>query len=202
MSWALIYVKHCMWLLRVFRLSTIWCLVILSTLNVIFAAIIYSAFQGLIGDSSSDATLLLDESLTSPDPHTSDSEVDDVISIKPQKKQSINSGSEDEKRVEPARKKRKIVKTEDDCTPLPDPFPLPKHFPQDVEVALKRKKLSSSEKRRFISEVASAMLRFKRYPSREDYLCVSRAIVEKYPFFKSTDAKPYVSNTYVLNLVQ
>ena len=137
--------------------------------------------------------MLLDESSVSVHPHTSDSEVEDVISIKPRKKQSISSGSEDES-CEPAHKKRKIVKTKDDCTPLPDPFPLPKHFPQDVEVALKRKKLSSSEKRRFISEVASAMLRFKRYPSCEDYLCVSRAIVEKYPFFKSTDAKPYVRN--------
>ena len=132
-------------------------------------------------------------------PETSDSEGNDVISIKPRRTQSIISGSEDES-CEPARKMRKIVKTEDDCTPLPDPFPLPKHFPQDVEVALKRRKLSSSEKRRFISEVASAMLRFKRYPSREDYLCVSRAIVEKFPFFKSTDAKPYVSNMQVYTL--
>ena len=54
------------------RLSTIWCLIILCTLNVILAAI-YCGFQGLIGDSSSDAMLLLDESLTSPDPHTSNS---------------------------------------------------------------------------------------------------------------------------------
>ena len=85
------------------------------------------------------------------------------------------------------------MKTEDDCTPLPDPFPLPKHFPHDVEVALKRRKLSSSEKRRFISEVASAMLKL-RYPSREDYLCVARSIVATYPF----QVILYVSNIKIV----
>ena len=76
--------------------------------------------------------------------------------------------------------------------PLPDPFILPKHFPHDIEVALRRKALSTKEKQRFISEIASAILRFKRYPSREDYLCVARAVTEKYPFLKSSDGKPYV----------
>ena len=145
---------------------------------------------------SSSLALDLDESSATVYPRTSDSETDTLITSKPRKKQSISSGSDGECSPisEPPSKKRKIVKTEDDCTPLPDPFPLPKHFPHDVEVALKRRKLSSSEKRRFISEVASAMLRFKRYPSREDYLCVARSIVATYPFFKSSDAKLYVSN--------
>ena len=91
-----------------------------------------------------------------------------------------------------AAKKRKIDKTEDDVIPLPDPFILPKHFPHDIEVALRRKALSTKEKQRFISEIASAILRFKRYPSREDYLCVARAVTEKYPFLKSSDGKRYV----------
>lgn len=89
--------------------------------------------------------------------------------------------------------KKRIVKTEDDSVPLPDPFPLPKHYGQDIEVALERKTMSSKEKRRFISEVASAMLRFKRYPTHDDYLCVARSVVKKYPFLKSSDAKPCVS---------
>lgn len=91
-------------------------------------------------------------------------------------------------------KKKKIIKTEDDYIPLPDPFPLPKHYACDVEVALKRGKMSTTEKRRFLTEVASAMLRYKRYPSNEDRVCVARSIVEKYPFLKSSDAKPYVSS--------
>ena len=143
-------------------------------------------------------------------PHTSDSESEVVVSKHKQLKQIVSSESDDDtisiggctdtssKMVanNPA-KKRKIVKTEDDSTPLPDPFPLPKHFPQDVEVALKRKKLTSKEKQRFISEVASAMLRYKRYPSRDDYLCVARSVVEKYRFFQSSDGKPYVSILHV-----
>ena len=143
-------------------------------------------------------------------PHTSDSESEVVVSKHQQLKQIVSSESDDDtisiggrtdtssKMVanNPA-KKCKIVKTEDDSTPLPDPFPLPKHFPQDVEVALKRKKLTSKEKQRFISEVASAMLRYKRYPSRDDYLCVARSIVEKYRFFQSSDGKPYVSILHV-----
>lgn len=89
--------------------------------------------------------------------------------------------------------RQKIMKTEDDSMPLPDPFPLPKYYPQDVEVALREKKMSSKVKRKFISEVSSAMLCYKRYPTKEDYLCVARTVVQAYPFFKSCDAKPYVS---------
>ena len=134
--------------------------------------------------------------------YTSDSESEGVVSKKQRVKRIVSSESDGDtisvsdhtdtssksnRIADNPAKKRKIMKTEDDSTPLPDPFPLPKHFPQDVEVALKRKKLSSKEKQRFISEVASAMLRYKRYPSREDYLCVARSIVEKYRFFKSSD---------------
>jgi hypothetical protein len=81
-------------------------------------------------------------------PHSSDSEDDPVISSKPRKKRSISSGDEGcgSPVLKPESKKKRIVKTDDDRTPLPDPFLLPKHFAQDVEVALKRKKLSSSEK--------------------------------------------------------
>ena len=53
--------------------------------------------------------------------------------------------------------------------------------------------LSLKEKRSFVSEVASCMLRFKRYPDSDDYLCVARSIVTKYPFFKPATGNPYVS---------
>ena len=46
-------------------------------------------------------------------------------------------------------KKPKIDKTEDDVIPLPDPFILPKHFPHNIEVSLRRKALSTKEKQRF-----------------------------------------------------
>ena len=66
-------------------------------------------------------------------------------------------------------KSRNIVKTADDSIPLPDPFPLPKYYSRGVEMALENKTL---EHRVFLSDVASSMLRFKRYPSRDDYITV------------------------------
>ena len=135
--------------------------------------------------------------------HTSDSEREEIVGVKRGHIKRVVSSDSDADMIPvctsgvssrssiPA-KKRKIDKTEDDVIPLPGPFILPKHFPQDIEVALRRKALSTKEKQRFISEIASAILRFKRYPSREDYLCVARAVIEKYPFFKSSDGKPYV----------
>ena len=37
-------------------------------------------------------------------------------------------------------KKRVIIKDEDDMKPLPNPFPMPKHFSKDIEIALQSKK--------------------------------------------------------------
>ena len=67
-------------------------------------------------------------------------------------------------------KKSKLVKTEDNAIPLPDPFPLLKHYCADVEVALANGKMTSS----FLSAVAASMLVFKRYPTREDYMCCEK----------------------------
>ena len=38
-------------------------------------------------------------------------------------------------------KRPKVIKT-DDATPLPDPFPLPKYYRSDVEIALKNRKIT------------------------------------------------------------
>ena len=89
--------------------------------------------------------------------------------------------------------KKKIQKTEDDAIPLPDPFPLPKHYQRNVEEALKSGKMLTKERRMFLSDVASAMLRYKRYPSRDDYVSVSCAVIQAYLFLKSTSGRPYVS---------
>ena len=89
--------------------------------------------------------------------------------------------------------KSKVLKTEEDRIPLPDPYPLPKHYPHGLDEALANKKVSSKQKKHFISEVASSMLRFKRYPDRDDYLCVARSVISKYPFFKPQNGNPYVS---------
>lgn len=53
------------------------------------------------------------------------------------------------------RKPPKFVKTEDDNTPLPDPFPLPKHFRTDTRTSGKMTKATTSS---FLSAITSAML--------------------------------------------
>ena len=90
------------------------------------------------------------------------------------------------------RKKREIVKTEDDAIPLPDPFPLPKYFSRDVEKALENNILPTRERRAFLSDIASSVLQFKRYPTRDDYINVCSAVCPTYPFLKATSGKPYV----------
>lgn len=82
----------------------------------------------------------------------------------------------------PRRKRQK--RSEDDKVPLPDPFPLPTHYSHDIEVALSRKKMSTNEKQRFISDIASAMLCYKQLPSHDDYVAVARTVIKKYPFIK------------------
>ena len=92
-----------------------------------------------------------------------------------------------------SRVKGRRKKTEKDRIPLPDPFPLPEHYPYNVEVALKKKKMTMTMKGKFLTEVASAMFRYKYYPSHDDYVNVARCIVAKYPFMKPTEFEPHVS---------
>ncbi len=77
------------------------------------------------------------------------------------------------------------MKSEDDMISLPNPFPLPKHYPRQLEVALQSGNLTLKQKKNFVSEIASCMLRFKRYPDRDYYLCVAQTILRKYPIFKA-----------------
>ena len=92
--------------------------------------------------------------------------------------------------------KKKITKTDDDKIPLPDPFPLPKRYRPEVEKALKAKQMSNKTRSDFLSSVASAILSFKMYPTREDYNCVARSIVKEYPFLKAPPGagSPHVRN--------
>ena len=101
----------------------------------------------------------------------------------------------------PTRKRPRIVKSEDDRTPLPNPFPLPKHYRSDVELALASGKMTFDTTAAFLSSIAAAMLVFKRYPTPDDYTCVGRSIIAKYPFFSSPAGTPYVNHKSVLCLV-
>ena len=90
-------------------------------------------------------------------------------------------------------RRKRSLKTEDDDIPLPDPFPIPKNFRMDVDVSLKSGKMNRQTKSAFFSSIASAILHHKKYPTKEDYICVARSIIAKYPFLKSPAGSPYVS---------
>lgn len=85
------------------------------------------------------------------------------------------------------------MKTEDDNTPLPNPFPLPKYFRRDVLDKLNSKEMTSESTSAFLSSIASSMLLYKQYPTHDDYVCVGRSVIEKYPFMASPAGTPYVS---------
>ena len=89
-----------------------------------------------------------------------------------------------------------ISKDEDDAIPLPDPFPLPKHYQRSVEEALESGQMPLKQRRIFLSDVAASMLCYKRYPTRDDYVSVACSIIRIYPFLKSTSGRPYVRKYY------
>ena len=88
---------------------------------------------------------------------------------------------------------------DEDCTPLPNHFPLPKYYRADVEEALTSRKMTRETTSAFYSAVASGMLVYKKYPTREDYITVGRAIIEKYDFLSQPVGTPYVSGFLYLN---
>ncbi len=82
---------------------------------------------------------------------------------------------------------------EDSSKPLPDPFPLPLHYRPDVEACLKQGRMTTTAKAAYFSAVAGAMFQFKRFPSRDEKVCVAKQIVAKYPFLGTTG----LGTTYV-----
>ena len=88
--------------------------------------------------------------------------------------------------------KEEIVTTKRKCLVkppeprLPDPFPLPQNFRPDVELALRAGKMTTDTRRAYMSQVASAIFGYKRYPLREEFMRVAGEIVKKYHFLEST----------------
>ena len=145
-------------------------------------------------DDLSDGSLAEDEDL--------------VCAPKRPRKAHILEGSDsdaDNKSEQPSAKSSKYIleevpksvvcKTEDDAIPLPDTFPLTKHYRADVELALKSGSMTEDTTRAFLSCVAASMFTYKRYPTADDYRNVARVIIQKYPFMKSPTGTPHVSLT-------
>ena len=77
--------------------------------------------------------------------------------------------------------------------PLPNPFELPRNYPAAVMVGLEKGILSGKTKSKFIGSVAAAIYRYKSYPSREEYERISKQIIIKCPFLRSSSGTGYVS---------
>ena len=75
---------------------------------------------------------------------------------------------------------------------LPNPYPLPQNFPAVVEAGL-----STENPRvlpRFLSSVASSMLCYKQYPTRDEYVQVAHEIITKFPWMRAKLGPPTVSD--------
>lgn len=79
---------------------------------------------------------------------------------------------------------KKMAKMDD--TPFPDPFPFPTNFRPDIHACLARKRMTKSARAAYFSSVAYAMFQFKRCPTSDDFVSVSRQILQKYPLLGST----------------
>ena len=78
----------------------------------------------------------------------------------------------------PKIKKKTTVKKEPNHTiPLPYPFPLPKYYPCNVELAVKSKQMTQETTSKFISCVAGAMLNYKFYLTSQDYNNVAQQLL-------------------------
>ena len=75
---------------------------------------------------------------------------------------------------------------------MPQPFKLPKHFPEFVKKELSTGVLSGKARTRLIFTVAIAMFQHTDYPTKGEYDHVARQIVKKYEFM-SDDKGSHVS---------
>lgn len=76
-------------------------------------------------------------------------------------------------------------------SPLPNPFPLPHHFPSAVEAGLITQNPAVIPK--YLSCVAGSMLCYKLYPTRKEYIQVAVEILNKHGWMKSKLGPPTVS---------
>ena len=61
--------------------------------------------------------------------------------------------------------------------------------------------MTSETTKSFLSSVASTMLAYKRYPTREDYINVGRSVIQQYDFMAQPTGAPYVSMFLLLKIM-
>ena len=114
--------------------------------------------------------------------------------------QDVSTSSVNDK-LEPPTKRRRVQKSSEDKIPLPEPFPLPKHYRSDVETTLETGKMTAETTSAFITSIKGAILVYKKYPTGRDLEMVAKTIVRKYKFLASPVGTPYVSKYVILFLV-
>ena len=66
---------------------------------------------------------------------------------------------------------------------LPSPFPFPKNFTPDVELAIKTKEVDRLARNSFISSILHSVYQYKKYPIERDYCNLS---MKEFPAFFSS----------------
>ena len=64
-----------------------------------------------------------------------------------------------------------------------------------MAAALEAGQMTADTEKAFFSSIASAIFKYKKTPTTEDYIDVATVITQKYPFFKATSGKSYVSTS-------
>lgn len=82
-------------------------------------------------------------------------------------------------------------RTRDQEVPLPNPYPLPQHFPAVVEAGIVAENPQIVPK--FLSCLASSMLCYKQYPTRDEYVQVAQQVIDKYKWMLAKLGPPTVS---------
>lgn len=113
-------------------------------------------------------------------------------SIEKMPKRPRHEASEDKDEIPIKRFRQTVIKTDDDSVPLPDPFPLPRHYRSDVEEAIVNRKMDRETTSALCTSVAAAMLVYKKYPATKEYEHVVKAIISKCSFMASPIGTPYV----------
>ena len=80
--------------------------------------------------------------------------------------------------------------------PLPMPFELPQNYPAIVMAGLNQCRLCGKARPKFIASIASAIFKYKNYPTSEEYHHIGAQIIKQYPFLKSSSGSGYVSNCH------
>ena len=71
-----------------------------------------------------------------------------------------------------------FLKNKDHDIPLPNPFPLPKNYRSDVTAALETGQMTHETENALLSAVASSIFKYKKIPTKEDYVDVATCIMD------------------------